>query len=69
MRPAISRWLKLVLVWQVLVVVLAAGYTAVVASAHPLGYFWVAPAIAAIFGTALPLQVAVVAILRASRTP
>jgi hypothetical protein len=66
-RPAISRWLKVVLAWQVVVVALAAGYTALVGSAHPVGFAWVAPAIAAIFGTALPLQVAVVAILRASR--
>lgn len=66
-RPAISRWLKVVLVWQVVVVVLAAAYTALVAPAHPAGYAWVAPAIAAVFGTALPLQVAVMAILKASR--
>ena len=66
-RPAVSRWLKVVLAWQVVVVASAAGYTALVESAHPVGFAWVAPAIAAIFGTALPLQVAVVAILKASR--
>jgi hypothetical protein len=39
----------------------------VMASQHPRGFAWIAPAIAAVFGTAIPLQVAVVAILRASR--
>ena len=53
--------------WQVVVVVLAALYVALVGSTRPSGVAWVAPAIAAIFGTALPLQVAVVAIFRAGR--
>lgn len=67
MRPAVGRWLKVVLLWQVVVVAASAGYVAVLGSQHPRGIAWIAPAIAAIFGTALPLQVAVVAILRASR--
>lgn len=67
MRPAIWRWLKVVLLWQVLVVGASASYVAVLASMHTYGYAWVVPAIGAIFGTALPLQVAVFAILRASR--
>ena len=67
MRPAVSRWLKVVLVWQVVVVAASAGYVGVLASQHPRGFAWVVPAIAAVFGTAIPLQVAVVAILRASR--
>jgi hypothetical protein len=67
MRPAIGRWLKVVLVWQVIVVVVSATYVAVMAAGHPRGFAWVAPAIAAVFGTAVPLQVAVMAILRASR--
>ncbi|OLC23699.1 MAG: hypothetical protein AUG06_02315 [Actinobacteria bacterium 13_1_20CM_2_65_11] len=69
MRPAIGRWLKVVLLWQVLVVAAAATYVGVLASAHTRGFAWAVPAIAAVFGTALPLQVAVFAILRASRTP
>jgi hypothetical protein len=67
MRPAIGRWLKVVLLWQVVVVAVSASYVAVLASGHPRGFAWVAPAIAAVFGTAVPLQVAVMAILRASR--
>jgi len=66
-RPAIGRWLKVVLLWQVLVVAVAASYVGVLASQHTRGFAWAVPAIAAVFGTALPLQVAVFAILRASR--
>jgi hypothetical protein len=50
-----------------LVVALSAIYVAVLGSAHPRGFAWAVPPIAAIFGTALPLQLAVFAILRASR--
>ena len=67
MRPAIFSWLKVVLVWQVAVVVVSATYVAALGSRHPGGFAWVAPAIGAIFGTALPLQVAVIAIMRAGR--
>jgi hypothetical protein len=67
MRPAVVRWLKVVLAWQVVVVAASVVYVAVLAATHPHGYAWVAPAIGAVFGTALPLQFAVVAILRASR--
>lgn len=67
MRPAVGRWLKVVLLWQLLVVVASAGYVAVLASHHTRGFTWIVPAIAAVFGTAIPLQLAVVAILRASR--
>ena len=68
-RPGIERWLKVVIVWQALVMVGSGTYVAVLASAHTRGFAWAVPAIAAVFGTALPLQVAVFAILRASRTP
>jgi hypothetical protein len=67
MRPALGRWLKVVLVWQVVVLAACAGYVGVLASQHPRGIAWIVPAIAAIFGTAIPLQVAVLAILRAGR--
>jgi hypothetical protein len=66
-RPAVNRWLTLVFLWQVIVVGVAAAYVAVLASMHIRGYAWIAPPIAAVFGTALPLQVAVIAILRAGR--
>ena len=67
MRPAVVRWLKVVLAWQVVVVGASVIYVGVLAATRPHGYAWVAPAIGAVFGTALPLQFAVVAILRASR--
>ena len=67
MRPAILGWLKVVLAWQVAVLVASATYVAVFGSKHPAGFAWVAPAIGAIFGTAMPLQVAVIAIMRAGR--
>jgi len=67
MRSAIGTWLKVVLVWQVAVVAVSATYVAVLASQHPSGFAWVAPAIGAVFGTAMPLQVAVIAIMRAGR--
>jgi hypothetical protein len=56
-----------VLAWQVGVVAASAIYVAVLASTHPRGLAWVAPALGAVFGTAMPLQVVVVAILRAGR--
>jgi hypothetical protein len=67
MRAGISRWLRVAIVWQVVVVAASAIYVAVLASQHARGFAWAVPAIAAVFGTALPLQVAVVAILRAGR--
>ena len=62
-----SRWLKVVLIWQALVLAAAAGYVAVLASDHVPGFAWAAPAIAAVFGTALPLQLVVMRIMRAGR--
>ena len=67
MRSAVVRWLKVVLVWQVVVLLVSAGYVASLSSTHAPGFAWVAPAIGAVFGTAIPLQVAAVAIMRASR--
>jgi hypothetical protein len=66
-RPAVMTWFKTVLVWQVLVVVGAGVYVAVVGSHHLRGFAWVTPAVAAVFGTAIPLQVVVVSVLRASK--
>ena len=66
-RPAVMRWFKTVLVWQLLVVVGAALYVAAVGTHHLRGFAWVTPAVAAVFGTAIPLQVVVVSILRAAK--
>lgn len=66
-RPAITRWVKTAIVYQSVVVVLAGGYVALVASGHPRGLAWTAPPVGAVIGTALPLQVAVMTILRTGR--
>ena len=66
-RPAIARWVKTVLVFQTLVLLATGSYVAVMASRHLHGIAWTAPAIGAVIGTALPLQLAVMSILRAGR--
>ncbi len=66
-RPAITRWVKTVLVYQTAVVLATVTYVALTASRHPHGLAWTAPAVGAVVGTALPLQIAVMAILRAAR--
>ena len=66
-RPAISRWVKTVLMFQTVIVVLTVAYVALEASHHPHGLAWTAPAVGAVVGTALPLQLAVMAIMRATR--
>ena len=66
-RPAVTRWVKIALGWQTVVLVASGGYVVVTGSSHPRGFAWIAPAIAAVIGTALPLQVAVATILRAGR--
>jgi hypothetical protein len=66
-RPAIGRWLKVVLVWQLVVLVASGIYIAVLASRHIHGGFWIAPAAGAVVGTAVPLQIAVMSMLRSAR--
>ncbi len=61
------RWLKFVIVWQVLVLAGCVLYVSMLASRHLRSVAWIAPAVGAVFGTALPLQVAVMAILRSGR--
>lgn len=67
-RPAVTRWIKTAIVYQAVVLLASGAYVVVVsASGHPHGLAWVAPALGAVIGTALPLQVAVATILRAAR--
>lgn len=66
-RPAVTRWIKIALGWQTVVLVASGAYVLVTGSSHPHGFAWIAPAIAAVIGTALPLQIAVATILRAGR--
>ena len=66
-RPAIARWVKTVVVFQILVLLASGSYVAVMASKQLHGVAWTAPALGAVIGAALPLQLAVMSILRAGR--
>ena len=50
--------------WQVTVLVLVGVYIALGLSRHPHGGFWAAPAVGAVVGTALPLQLVVAGLLK-----
>ncbi len=63
----LARPVKTVLVFQTLVLLATGLYVWVMASKHLHGIAWTAPAIGAVIGTALPLQLAVMSILRAGR--
>lgn len=67
-RPAIMRWMKIAIVSQVLVLVACGLYLAALTSRHGHSAVWIAPAVGAAFGTALPLQFVVMAILRSARS-
>jgi hypothetical protein len=66
-RPAVKRWIKTTIVWQVLVLGGCAVYLVVLSSRHGHGVAWISPAVGAAFGTALPLQFVVMALLRSTR--
>jgi hypothetical protein len=66
-RSAFMRWIKIDVVWQGLVILGSGVYMVAVGSGHPSGFAWVSPAVGATFGTALPLQLVVVAALRSAR--
>jgi hypothetical protein len=66
-RQALKQWVKVAIVWQVLVLGGCAAYLLVFGSRHGPGFAWVSPAVGAAFGTALPLQFVVMAILRSAR--
>jgi len=67
-RPALKRWLRIAIIWQVMVLAGCGIYLAAVTSRHGPGIAWISPAVGAVFGTALPLQFVVVAILRSARS-
>jgi hypothetical protein len=66
-RPAIMRWMKVAIVSQLLVLGACVLYLAALSSRHGHSALWIAPAVGAAFGTALPLQFVVMAILRSVR--
>lgn len=67
MRPALKRWVKVAIVWQVLVLGACGLYLVALGPAHGRGAAWITPAVGAVFGTAIPLQFVVMAILRSVR--
>jgi hypothetical protein len=66
-RPALKRWVTFTTVWQVAVLGGCGLYMVVLSTRHGQGVAWISPAVGAVFGTALPLQFVVVAILRSAR--
>jgi hypothetical protein len=66
-RPALKRWIKVTVVWQVLVLGACGLYLVSLGSSGGRSFASISPAIGAIFGTALPLQFVVMAILRSLR--
>lgn len=67
-RAAVKRWIKVIVVWQVLVLGACGLYLVALGSGGGHSFASISPAIGAIFGTALPLQFVVMAILRSLRT-
>ena len=66
-RPALKRWVTFATVWQLAVLGGCGLYMVVLSTRHGQGVAWISPAVGAVFGTALPLQLVVVAILRSAR--
>jgi hypothetical protein len=66
MRPALKRWIRVAVVWQVIVLAACTLYMVVLSSRHGAGVAWISPAVGGVFGTALPLQYVVIAIARAA---
>lgn len=67
LRAALKRWIRVAIVWQVVVLGGCAVYLASFGSRHSPGIAWISPAVGAVFGTAVPLQFVVMAILRSAR--
>ena len=66
-RLALRRWVLFTVAWQLSVLVFVGAYVAVQVKSGAHGGFWAAPAVGAVVGTALPLQVVVASILRSVR--
>jgi hypothetical protein len=66
-RRGLKRWVKVAIAWQALVLAACVLYLAGFGPRHGHGVAWISPAVGAAFGTALPLQFVVMAILRSVR--
>jgi hypothetical protein len=60
----LTRWLLAALAWQVAVLLAVAAYAVPVLTGGARSYAWAAPALGAVLGTALPLQLAAIRIAR-----
>jgi hypothetical protein len=58
---------KVAIVWQVIVLGACGLYLVALGPAHGRNVAWISPAVGAVFGTAIPLQFVVMAILRSVR--
>ena len=67
LRPALKRWVKFTVAWQLVVVAGCVLYLVALASRHGRSVAWVAPPLGAAFGSALPLQFVAMAIVRSTR--
>lgn len=66
-RQALRRWLLFTIAWQVLVLAFVGVYLGVMTRAPHGTAAWIAPVAGAVVGTALPLQVVVMSLLRGLR--
>jgi 4-amino-4-deoxy-L-arabinose transferase-like glycosyltransferase len=66
-QRGLKRWVLFALVWQSLVIAGVFVYAFAVTRTHRSGFLWIAPPIAALLGTALPYQLAVMRLARAGR--
>jgi hypothetical protein len=66
-RAALLRYFKWLAGWEAAVLVAAVAYLVLTRATEPAGLAWIAPAVGALLGNALPLQLAALAISRAGR--
>jgi hypothetical protein len=67
-RRAIKRWLAFAAAWQLIVLAGVVAYALVIGrGGRGAGLAWIAPPVAALLGTALPLQLAAARLARAWR--
>ena len=68
-RRALRSWVIFAVVWQVALLAAVGVYVLIQSAAHPPQVAWPAPAVGAVVGTALPLQLVVIALMRAVGRP
>ncbi len=66
-RAGLKRWVAFAVAWQAVVLLAIVAYLFPVSRSHPPGGLWIAPVLAAVVGTAVPLQVAMFRLMRALR--